>query len=564
MPSHRFPRGKFMDGRQKLFLQERSMNTPTTNAPLPWKFWLGILKRYSPLWLGCAVASGALGVAYGLVRSPQWLAAQPLVIRDEAGASFERLGRFASQTEMKAAQETVLEMARNEDVIRAALIEIGPPPNHSSDELWPSKKIIETVAEKSISVRPPKGAEFGSTEVLYLESEAETPERAKRLCTTVLENVRERLRTLRRVRADSIVAELTDARGQSLRQLDDVTEKIRTIEAEVGADLGELRSMTEAGGVDGAMRRSLVEVQSELQVAELELGRLTGLRNMLQLGQEDPGQLVLAGEDLLNLQPTLKRLKDGLIDAQLQRSQLSGRYTREHPKMRGAELAELEIRERLAQEIQVAVNAMHPRLATATDRVERLQSKQADLTTRLGRLATIRSDYLNLSVQLRQRSEALAVADRSLSEAESLRMASDSTNFVEALGPPQVADDPVGPGTSIFALGAAASGSLLGFGLVFLIAPAPSGQSFGRRWSDYAFGRRSSDSAGSTPVPAVSPEAAAFASRGVPGRRAADANLNAESAAANTAPPTAAELERRRRPRQPPSNLFGKETNTPL
>ena len=148
----------------------------------------------------------------------------------------------------------------------------------------------------------------------------------------------------------------------------------------------------------------------------------------------------------------------------------------------------------------------------------------------------------------------LAQGERGLSEAEALRTSSDSTNFVEALGPPKVSDDPIGPSAKLLAVGATVGGTLFGFGLVLLIAPMPSGSSFGRRWSDYARGRRSSDHSGPGALTAVTPEAAAFAATGVVGRRAVDKPATA-IVVENI---SATENERRRRPRQPPSNLFGK------
>ena len=70
---------------------------------------------------------GVMGAGYALFSSDVYSARQPLVVRDEATNSFDRLGRFASQTELKAAQETILEMTQNREVVSAALRQIGPP-----------------------------------------------------------------------------------------------------------------------------------------------------------------------------------------------------------------------------------------------------------------------------------------------------------------------------------------------------------------------------------------------------------------------------------------------------
>ncbi len=547
---------------------------PVQSAPLPWKPWLGVVLRYTPVWLGCTLVAGALGMGYGTMRDPTWKASQPLVIRDEVSGAFERLGRFASQTELKAAQETVVEMARNSEVVAVALKELGPYRSTPLEEAWPSQKVIEEWSEKRISVRPPKGAEFGSSEVLYLTTEAETPDRAKKLCELILAQTSERLRLLRRVRADSILAELRESRDLASTRLDEVTNRVREIEKTVGSDLAELRSLAETSGGDGAVRRSLLEVQTELQQAELELQRLQSLRELLETGGKDPQQLALAGEDLLSLQPTLKRLKDGLIDAQLNRAQLSGKYQPEHPRMKSAELQEIDIRSRLMQEIDAAIGSMDPRLAVAADRVERLKQKQLNLQSRLQQLAELRTEYTNLSVQVRQRSDTLGQAEKALAEAEASRTATLSTNFVEALNLPQVNEDPEGPPASLLGIGASAAGAILGFGLVFLVAPSPAGPRFGRRWSDYGAGRRTGDGDRRAPI---TPEQAGIAMRlgatkpveaSMPGDATAaplveekKSNvIRAVATAEEEATPITAEpvaTERRRKPRVPPSNLFG-------
>ncbi len=112
---------------------------PVQSAPLPWKPWLGVVLRYTPVWLGCTLVAGALGMGTGpcVIRLGKL---QPLVIRDEVSGAFERLGRFASQTELKAAQETVVEMARNSEVVAVALKELGPYRSTPLEEAWPSQK----------------------------------------------------------------------------------------------------------------------------------------------------------------------------------------------------------------------------------------------------------------------------------------------------------------------------------------------------------------------------------------------------------------------------------------
>ena len=72
------------------------------------------------------VAFAAIALFYALfLKTDTWVASQGLIVRDEANGAVMRLGRFQSQTEMKAAQETILEMARNAQVLRDALSAVG-------------------------------------------------------------------------------------------------------------------------------------------------------------------------------------------------------------------------------------------------------------------------------------------------------------------------------------------------------------------------------------------------------------------------------------------------------
>ena len=96
-----------------------------------------LLVLYTPLWLGAAIGFGALGATYSLLRTDHYLARQPLVVRDEANSAVDRMGRFASASALRAAQETVLDIAHNRTVVAAAMCEIGPP-NENAPADWPT------------------------------------------------------------------------------------------------------------------------------------------------------------------------------------------------------------------------------------------------------------------------------------------------------------------------------------------------------------------------------------------------------------------------------------------
>src|SRR6056297_1279691 len=426
-------------------------------APIPWKHVRNVLVLFAPLWGGAALVFGLLGAGYSLFSTDLWSARQPLVIRDEATGSVDRLGRFASQTELKAAQETILEMTQNPEVVASALRQIGPP-DGGDDPNWPTVKVVDAVADQCVNLVAPQGSEFGNTEVVYLSVKSNDPDRAVRFCRAMFDNLTEQLRKVRRVRADSIIIELTQARDLARQNLDESLAQIREIEIKFGSDLGELRNLNETISGDGANRRTLETTTGELQAAELELSQLESFYDLLLAGAEDPQMLLISGDDLLASQPSLQRLKDGLIDAQLETSRLSGNYTIHNPKRRIAMGIEAEIKQRMQQETAAVIRAMRPELKLAHERVAKLRRKRDELIERLDHLAQIRTTYARLDSQVRGRTEQVSAAESALTEAQASRSAALSTNLIAELGPPQVGDSPVGMSASVMTLGSSMAG----------------------------------------------------------------------------------------------------------
>ncbi len=464
-----------------------------SSAPIPWKHIRNVLVLFSPLWLGAAILFGFSGMTFSLLSSSTWSARQPLVVRDQAGGAIDRLGRFGSTTELKAAQETILEMVQNPEVVGPALRQIGPP-SGKPDSSWPSTSAIDSFASDAVNLRAPKGSEFGNSEVVYLEVKANSAERAEQFCRAMYSHLTEHHRMVRRIRADSIIDELTYARDLAKQNLDEAAERMSVIEVQFGSDLAELRNLSDQISGDGTTRRTLEETARELQVAELDLDKLESLHGLLVAGSKDPTALVISGGDLLSSQPSLQRLKDGLIDAQLATSQLSGNYTELHPKRRTAMMAETEIKNRIQQETEAVIRAMQPTLTLERDRVTRLRAKSASLTERLGKLAEVRTHYAKIDAEVRQRTTLLGECEKALSDAQASRSAALSTDLIAELGPPQVGDSPIGPSGIVLTLGSTMAGLIFGLGTVFLVAPGPTDMRSGRRWSDYlGAGRRASD-----------------------------------------------------------------------
>ena len=442
-----------------------------------------LLVLYTPLWLGAAIGFGALGATYSLLRTDHYLARQPLVVRDEANSAVDRMGRFASASALRAAQETVLDIAHNRTVVAAAMCEIGPP-NENAPADWPTVTDVDDAIEQSVNVIAPQGEEFGGTEVIYLQTKAESQQRAIDLCNAMFKNLTNHLRKVRQVRADSVIEELSYTRDLAQEKLDKVAAEMQKMESLLGEDLGDLRNLNDAISGDSATRRALENARLKMQNEEVRLRKMQSLLDLLVQGAKDPDQLLINGDDLLRSQPSLQRLKEGLIDAQLQASKLVGVYTAENPKRKAAEATEREIRHRIVQETQSVINAMQPALDVQTAETKELADQVRTMTQKLAVLAEARTTYADIDADLRNRQQQLANAEQRLSEAEANRKAALSTSLVASLGDPIGTDKPVGPGGTSITIGSVVAGLLFGLGTVFLVAPGQTNAQGGRRWSD--------------------------------------------------------------------------------
>ena len=201
-------------------------------SPIPWKHLRNILVLFAPLWIGAVLIFGLIGASYSFLSDDVYSARLPMVVRDEAIGSVARLGRFASQAELRAAQETILEMAQNREVVTEALRKIGPP-GGEVDVQWPSVTIVERTIRNSVDVLAPQGAEFGQTDVVYLEVREKDAERAIEFCHAVFDNLIEHLREIRRVRADGVIAELTHASDLARKNLDEARSTYEEMNSEL-------------------------------------------------------------------------------------------------------------------------------------------------------------------------------------------------------------------------------------------------------------------------------------------------------------------------------------------
>ncbi len=450
------------------------------------------------VWIFSTVLFGGIGLCYVLLlKDDVWVASQGLIVRDEASGAVMRLGRFQSQAELRAAQETIIELARNPHVLAKALKAIGPDPEMMDPSAnWPDAKHIEQTS-KNIAVRAPRGAELGTTEVIYLDAKHSSRKRAYALNLAVCDALEDRLQEVRRARADGVLSELSTACETAEKELAVATEKLQQVEKEAGADLGDLRGMTDAGSNSNSSRIQLDAIKNELLQAENTLRQMTLDLELADEVLANPRQL-FGPNTIVNSRQGLKKLHDGLTDARINGAQLRSKFTDTHPLVMAAEKAEREIEGRLRDEFVQARETMAKDNALAQQRVDELRSRQKQLETRLATLANIRAEYGNLVNEVRSRNQIFQDAQRQLAEAKAARDAANSCSLLTRIDDPLASETPVGPGrTTIFA-GTTLAGLFFGLGTVFLLTPLDGGIGYGRRRSDFegSLGRRMSDRMG--------------------------------------------------------------------
>ncbi len=434
------------------------------------KQFISILAARWRLWVVPALIV-SLGVTiYAFVYSDTWEASQALIVRNEAVNNERGPGKFAQPEEMKTIQETILEIARSRGVLEAALKRVGPPADYNRPENWPTDRDIE-ICRKALKLVPPKGAEFGKTEVFYLTVRDYNRVRAIALNEAIFDELQIRFQQLRDAKARSMVDELGKTAALAKADLAESSGRLTETEKAVGGDLAELRAMQDIGAGDSALRRSAEELRGQLREARTTAAANKQLLDVLHQAQDDPGRLVAVPNRLLESQPALKRLKDGLIDAQLATAKLLGTRSVEHPLVKAAQEAEEEIGRNLHNELALTMRGMEVELVLNAERQKLLEDQFAAATGRLERLAAIRASYETQTAENRNRTMLAERAEQNMAEARSELAGAKAASLISRIDLPDTGAKPVGPGRTVIALSGIVAGLLTGLGIVFLSLP---------------------------------------------------------------------------------------------
>lgn len=449
------------------------------------------LVKHRWLWIAPTLACTVLAILYAGSRSTKWKAVQVVSLRNESSEpGHHGQGDFATPEALKLHQETVVQSGRTHTVVEAALKELGPE-NGEPDPSYPSAEVVEATTAK-ITLAPPKGSEFGKANEIYITTEGKTPQRAVELNSALVKQLSRRLQELRAAKAGSLRTEYEQAVAIAQADVDAATKKLEVMENMVGRDIGELRTLNEGATGNSNLREGSNQIKQELRAANSKYEELVQLAALLKGARQDPNRLVEAPSRLFEIHPGLKKMKEGLVDAQIKTANLLGRMTTNHPDVLAARTAEIEVKQELTFELDNIIGSLNADMTVLKNQTATLQTQLDDVEQRMNRLAGLRAPYSNLVSDVKRCNDKLAEEHKKLALARASEASAFKTSLLITRDDPNAGTSPVGPSAKLVVLGGAVGGLLLGLGLVFVTVPI--GQMWGRRRSDYAgSGRRAVD-----------------------------------------------------------------------
>jgi hypothetical protein len=427
--------------------------------------------RRPGLWIVPLLAGALIGVLMGLFGPKQWGATQTFVVREELIGRIVGPGRFDSLDAMKTAQETISELARRPAVIIRALQTVGPE-NGAVPKNWPDEDTVLGV-QGAISFFAPGGAEFGKTEELTMQVKSQSRERARQLVAALYEEVQQELRSVRQQRAASMMTEMQQAVDLARVRYDETLQKLGEMEAAVGVDLADLRSLNEPIGGSGDLRKMYVQIENEERQIRTRQKVNEELDRHLRAIQADPAKLVVTPRELLESQPVLARLKEKLVDARISLATLAGNFSDRHPRVQAAEKTVRDIEAQIFLELESAIAGLDSQRTISEEEIRSLREKNTSIDNRLSELAAMRVTYSRLVDEMNQRKQALAQAEQAIDQTEAMHRAAETVDFISKIDEAQAATDPLGPGKRTLALGGLMTGFMIGLGLVMLMTPVP-------------------------------------------------------------------------------------------
>ncbi|MDA7950523.1 MAG: hypothetical protein MPJ24_03460, partial [Pirellulaceae bacterium] len=250
--------------------------------------------------------------------------------------------------------------------------------------------------------------------------------------------------------------------------LQQATDKLATLEKSLGVDLAEIRIITEQTGGESNLRANLTTLKQRLSTATTARKTKQQLATILQTLKQNPDHILTTPSDLLASQPTLRRLKEGLADAQLRSANIQGRMSSRHPLVIAAKKTEEEIKMNLHREIDVLLPSLATELQLNKTEIDSHNKQINIIKDRMGYIASLRANYHNLSEEVQQKSLAVNQVEQDLLSTRSALAATKETSMLTKVDTPNVGNYPEGPGKLSIILFGMVAGLLTGCGILFL------------------------------------------------------------------------------------------------
>ncbi|MEQ1905693.1 MAG: hypothetical protein ABL888_16005, partial [Pirellulaceae bacterium] len=418
--------------------------------------------RNKKIILASVIICSVLSLLYALQAKKKWLASQTMVLRDDLlGESFKP-GRFPSQETLKNAQETLLHIAKKSEVIREALRLTHP--EQAAEKDWPSDDVVDGTRDL-ISLVAPNGSEFGKTDVVILNVKQNSPESAKKFAQTMAEQIEHHIRIFRSDLLRSMEQELNLQYEQAKVEFEQVAEPVRKLVESTGTDLESLKAFNDTGSGGNEMQRVLENLKSEKRSALTQAQLAEKQLELLAEAKSEPEVAFARNNELMQTQPSLKRLADGLNDAKLTYNTLAGAFLSEHPRLKAAEQAVANTKQQIASEISLIESALQTQLELARDQIAFFANEEEKYESRMLSVNEKRIDFQQLTNDLTQRLEAMGKQQTMLSEIQSLANTADRVSLVAIVGEPELATNPIGLSKSWIVLMGTIGGFFLGLGI---------------------------------------------------------------------------------------------------
>jgi uncharacterized protein involved in exopolysaccharide biosynthesis len=423
------------------------------------------------------VLPAAIGAFLALVyvflfQSQSWTSRQRLMVRDDLLGQAFKPGQFSSFDTMKSRQETILDVARNPEVIRSALQALGPASQSwfSSGEGYPDNSTIEQM-QGLINLSAPNGAEFGTTEVVVLSVKAPTEQRSADLILRLLTEVEKKVEMVRVSQLQSMEAELIAARDSARNSLQESIDQLREMEATLGPDSVAMATMTSTMPGDNSIKAELLQILAEKRGFETQLESLKTSQVTLAESQSNPLLVVSSAASFFRDQMKLGELAKSFVEIQKAYAVAAGKYQPSHPTVQDAVEQMNMLKNEIANEFAVLNVSLDSRIQELEHQIARLDDQIDKNHQRLMKLSDKRGEHLAINSEIAKRNEILNQFETNLKNVQSYQQGAGNNVWITRMGDPQVASRPDGLGKRTTVMAGGFLGLLFGFGLVVLLAP---------------------------------------------------------------------------------------------